>query len=81
MTTTATQLAALQLDQLRATAGSTVPRCTAAGFASGGPVTRQHVTLSWTVEGNSLRTVRVIARYPTGGGPVRTDTLATTIAC
>jgi type IV pilus assembly protein PilV len=81
MSTAATQQAARELDRLRAAAGATSPRCMSASFASGGPVVRQNVTLSWTVSGTSLRTVRVIASYPIGPGTRRVDTLTTTIAC
>jgi prepilin-type N-terminal cleavage/methylation domain-containing protein len=79
--TVATQLATLQLDQLRAAAGSTTPRCNSGNFASGGPVIRQNVTMNWTVTGTFRREVRVIFTYPTGGGASRTDSLATIIPC
>lgn len=81
MATIASQLGQFQIDRLRAEAGTTVPRCTSANFASGGPIVRQNVTLTWTVTGNTIRQVRVIATYPIGGGATRTDTLATVVAC
>lgn len=79
--TIATQLATLQLDQLRAAAGSTTPRCINGAFASGGPVIRQNVTMNWQVTGTIRRDVRVIFTYPLGGGASRTDTLATIVPC
>jgi prepilin-type N-terminal cleavage/methylation domain-containing protein len=79
--TIATQLATLQLDQLRAEAGTTSPRCAAVSLSSGGPVIRQNVTMIWTVTGTARREARVVFTYPTGRGASRTDTLATIIPC
>jgi prepilin-type N-terminal cleavage/methylation domain-containing protein len=74
------QLATLQVEALRASAYSTTPRCTA--LANGGPVTTDHVTLSWTVTVTPTggRTVNVSAFYATGRGS-RTEVLTTYIEC
>ena len=49
--TLAAQAASRRVEILRLAANSTTPRCTAAGFANGGPVTANGVTESWTVPG------------------------------
>ena len=81
--TVASQVALRRADMLRAVANSTVPRCTAAAFASSGAaVSTMNVTESWVVPATgSLRVVQVITTYPIGRGKTKTDTLATSIAC
>jgi Tfp pilus assembly protein PilV len=75
------QAASQRLEVLRTAAYSTTPRCTAAAFASGGPVTVNGRTESWTVSvGGRVRTVQVSVTYRTAGGP-RTSTLQTRIEC
>jgi prepilin-type N-terminal cleavage/methylation domain-containing protein len=73
------QLATQRAEMLRLKAYSTTPRCTA--LANGGPVTTEHVTLSWTVAVTGTgRTVNVSASYATGRGS-RTEVLTTYIEC
>ncbi|HEX9166417.1 MAG TPA: prepilin-type N-terminal cleavage/methylation domain-containing protein [Gemmatimonadales bacterium] len=83
MATQATQLSNMRMEQLRATARSTQPPCTAAGFASSGAATvSQGVTITWVVPATGAsRRVRVIASYPIGRGRTRTDTLITLVRC
>jgi prepilin-type N-terminal cleavage/methylation domain-containing protein len=81
MDTRAAQLATQQAEALRLMAYSTTPRCTA--LANGGPVTTDHVTLSWTVAVAATgtgRDVNVSASYATVRG-VRTEVLTTYIEC
>lgn len=75
-------IASRRLETLRAAAHSTSPRCsTAAGFASGGPVTAGGVTESWVVPPTGrVRTVQVNVTYRTARGP-RTASLQTRIEC
>lgn len=81
--TQATQLANLRMEQLRGLSRSTVPPCTAAGFASSGSaVVAQGVTMTWVVPTTGVsRRVRVITTYGIGRGRTRTDTLLTLISC
>jgi prepilin-type N-terminal cleavage/methylation domain-containing protein len=81
--TQATQLANLQMEQLRALSRSTAVPCAAAGFASSGAtVVAQNVSISWVVPATGAsRRVRVITQYPLGRGRTRTDTLLTLISC
>lgn len=81
--TQAAQVANLAMDRLRSAASSTAPGCTSVGFASSAAAsTQQGVTLNWVVPASgSLRTVRVIVRYPIGRGRTKTDTLASSVAC
>ena len=79
--TRAAQLATQQVEVLRLTAYSTTPRCTA--LAGGGPVTTDHVTLSWTVAVAATgtgRDVNVSATYATVKG-AHTEVLTTYIEC
>jgi type IV pilus assembly protein PilV len=75
------QAASRRIEVLRRAAYSTAPRCTAGAFASGGPVTSNGVTESWTVPTvGRVRNVRVNVTYGTARG-IRTDTLQTRIEC
>jgi prepilin-type N-terminal cleavage/methylation domain-containing protein len=79
--TRAAQLTTLQVEALRLAAYSTTPRCTA--LADGGPVTTDHITLSWTVTVSATgtgRNVTVTASYATGRG-THTEVLTTQIEC
>jgi type IV pilus assembly protein PilV len=79
--TSVAQAASQRLEMLRAVAYSTNPRCTAAGFASGGPVTSDGRTVSWTVSAaGRVRTVQVNVTYRTAGGS-RTSSLQSRIEC
>ena len=79
--TRAVQAASQRLENLRLAAYSTTPRCTAAGFASGGPATANSVTTSWVVpNAGATRTVTVSMSYATPRG-TRTETLTTIIEC
>lgn len=70
-----------RVELLRAAAASTAPRCQAAGFSSGGPVTSDALTESWVVSASgAVRRVRVSVNYVTVHG-VRTAVLETAIAC
>lgn len=81
--TQATQLANLRMEQLRAISRSTLPPCTAAGFASSAAaVVSQGVTITWVVPATGAsRRVRVITTYGIGRGRTRTDTLLTLMNC
>jgi prepilin-type N-terminal cleavage/methylation domain-containing protein len=83
MATRAGQAATRKMEQLRLAAYSTSPRCTAAGFASGGPeVTTQAVTRSWVVPAfGKVRNVLVVVSFKTTRGGAHTDTLNTVIEC
>jgi prepilin-type N-terminal cleavage/methylation domain-containing protein len=75
------QIASGRLEALRAAAYSTSPRCTAGGFATGGPVTSGVVTESWVVPANGrVRSVQVSVTYRTARGP-RTASIQTRIEC
>ena len=79
--TRAAQLAESRMEHLRLVAGSTVPRCIAAEFADGGPLSSQAVTERWEVgAGGAIRQMRVIVSYPIPGG-THADTLHTRIDC
>jgi prepilin-type N-terminal cleavage/methylation domain-containing protein len=79
--TRAVQVASQRLENLRLAAYSTTPRCTAVGFASGGPVTANSVTTSWVVpNAGATRTVTVTVSYATPRG-TRSETLTTIIKC
>jgi prepilin-type N-terminal cleavage/methylation domain-containing protein len=79
--TRAAQVASRRLETLRLAAHSTSPRCTAAGFANGGPVTTSNVTESWVVPAvGKVRTVQVNVSYRTVQG-ARTASLQTRIEC
>ncbi len=79
--THAAVLAANRVEMLRLAAGSTTPRCSAAEFASGGPVIENGLTQSWTVTpSGTVRRVRVTVTYLTVKG-IRSAELETTVAC
>jgi prepilin-type N-terminal cleavage/methylation domain-containing protein len=79
--TRAAQVASRRLETLRLAAYSTSPRCTAAGFISGGPASTSGVTESWVVPGaGKVRTVQVNVTYRTVQG-ARTASLQTRIEC
>jgi hypothetical protein len=81
--TAALGLASSKAEELRATAASTHPSCTAAAFASSAsPTIINGVTLSWEVPTSGpQRTILVISRYQYGRGMSHTDTLTTYIGC
>ena len=79
--TRAAQTASRRIEKLRLAAYSTTPRCTAASFANGGPVTTNGVTESWTVPvAGKVRSVQVNVTYRTVRG-ARTASLQTRIEC
>ena len=79
--TRAAQVASGRLETLRMAAYSTSPRCTAVGFANGGPVTTSNVTESWVVPTvGKVRSVQVNVTYRTVQG-TRTASLQTRIEC
>lgn len=79
--TRAAQAAARRVEALRLAAFSTTPRCTAAAFASGGPVMDGGVSESWVVPpAGRVRWVRVTVTYLTVRGP-RSASLETGIEC
>ena len=79
--TRAAQVASRRIETLRLAAYSTSPRCTAAGFISGGPATTSNVTESWVVPAvGKVRTVQVNVTYRTVQGS-RTASLQTRIEC
>jgi prepilin-type N-terminal cleavage/methylation domain-containing protein len=78
--TRAAQAASRRMESLRLVADAP-PRCTGAGFRSGGPVISGGMTESWQVPGTGkLRHVRVTVTYLTIRGP-RTAVLETRMAC
>jgi prepilin-type N-terminal cleavage/methylation domain-containing protein len=82
MSTRAGQRATRKMEELRLAAYSTSPRCTAAGFASGGPVTTEGVTRSWVVPTTGkVRNVQVTVSFKTTRGNTHTDVLNTLIEC
>jgi hypothetical protein len=69
------------MEALRLAAGSTMPRCTAMDFASGGPLLGGGITESWVVPtAGRVRRVRVTVSYLTVRG-VRSAALETGIEC
>jgi prepilin-type N-terminal cleavage/methylation domain-containing protein len=79
--TRAAQVASRRMEALRLAAASSVPRCTAAAFTSGGPDIHDGVTESWVVpSAGKLRLVRVTVTYLTFRGP-RSAALQTGIEC
>jgi Tfp pilus assembly protein PilV len=79
--TRAAQVASRRIETLRLAAYSTSPRCTAAGFISGGPATTSNVTESWVVPTvGKVRSVQVNVTYRTVQG-TRTASLQTRIEC
>ena len=83
ISTEAVQLATRRMDRLRAASRETTTPCTSSRFSSSVVATTSAgVTTWWDVPASGwLRTVRVFASYPVGGGRTRVDTLATTISC
>jgi prepilin-type N-terminal cleavage/methylation domain-containing protein len=74
-------VASRRLEALRVAAYSTSPRCTSAGFTSGGPVTTGTITENWVVPpAGRVRNVQVSVTYRTARGP-RTASLQTRIEC
>jgi Tfp pilus assembly protein PilV len=79
--TRAAQIASRRMEALRLAASSSVPRCTAREFASGGPVLAGNITESWLVPASGrLRRVRVTVSYLTVRG-LRSAALETGIEC
>ena len=79
--THAAHMASRRMEALRLAAASSSPRCTAAAFASGGPVIHNGITESWVVPAaGKLRLVRVTVTYLTVRGP-RSAGLETGIEC
>jgi prepilin-type N-terminal cleavage/methylation domain-containing protein len=79
--TRAALAASRRIELLRLAAGSTTPRCTSSGFASGGPITEEGLTQSWTVNPSGvLRRIRVTVTYLTVRG-LRAAELETEIQC
>jgi prepilin-type N-terminal cleavage/methylation domain-containing protein len=79
--TRAALAASRRAEALRLAAYSTTPRCTAAAFASGGPVIDGGISESWVVPpAGPLRRVRVTVTYLTVRGP-RSASLETGIGC
>ena len=73
--------AARRVELLRASAATTTPRCSAATFASGGPVLADGMSESWVVTpAAAVRRVRVTVSYLTVRG-VRSAVLETAVAC
>jgi len=79
--TRAAQAASRRMETLRLAAYATSPRCTDAGFASGGPVLSGGMTESWLVPpAGRVRKVRVTITYLTARGS-REAMLETAVAC
>lgn len=79
--TRAAHAATRRMETLRLAAHATAGRCTAAAFASGGPLLSEGLVESWEVPASGrLRRVRVTIGYLTVGGP-RKAMLETDIAC
>jgi prepilin-type N-terminal cleavage/methylation domain-containing protein len=79
--TRAAQVASRRLEMLRLVAYSTSPRCTAAGFTNGGPVTTSGITESWAVPATGkVRNIQVNVTYRTVQGS-RTASLQSRIGC
>ena len=75
------QASSRRVEALRLSALSTIPHCTAVSFASGGPVSANGLTESWTVSAaGKVRSVQVNVTYRTVRGP-RTASLQTRIEC
>jgi prepilin-type N-terminal cleavage/methylation domain-containing protein len=75
------QAASQRLELLRLAAYSTTPRCTAGSFATGGPVTANGLTESWTVPAaGKVRNVQVNITYRIPRG-TRTASVQTRIEC
>jgi prepilin-type N-terminal cleavage/methylation domain-containing protein len=75
------QVASRRIETLRLAAASTTPRCTAASFANGGPVSADGITETWTVPAaGKVRSVQVNVSYRTARGP-RNASVLTRIEC
>jgi prepilin-type N-terminal cleavage/methylation domain-containing protein len=75
------QAASRRIEMLRLSANSTAPRCTAGTFVSGGPVTANGLTESWSVPINGkVRSVQVNVTYRTARG-TRSASLQSRIEC
>jgi prepilin-type N-terminal cleavage/methylation domain-containing protein len=75
------QTASRRIETLRLLAASTTPRCTAGSFVSGGPVSANGLTETWTVPAaGKVRSIQVNVSYRTVRGP-RTASLLTRIGC
>jgi prepilin-type N-terminal cleavage/methylation domain-containing protein len=75
------QASSRRIETLRLSALSTTPHCTAGTFISGGPVTANGLTESWTVPAaGKVRSVQVNVTYRTVRGP-RTASILTRIEC
>jgi prepilin-type N-terminal cleavage/methylation domain-containing protein len=73
--------ASRRVEMLRQAAHSSTPRCTAADFASGGPLIQDGLTESWTITpAGPVRRVRVTVTYLTVQG-TRSAVLETAVAC
>jgi prepilin-type N-terminal cleavage/methylation domain-containing protein len=79
--TRAAETATRRIEALRLVAWSTTPRCTAGGFASGGPQTVNGVRERWIVTlVGSVGTVTDTVTHRTARG-THTDVLSTQIEC
>lgn len=79
--TRAAQVAMRRIETLRAAALSSTPRCSAGGFASGGPQVTDRVTESWVVPAaGAVRTITVTVTHRRARG-THTDVLTTRIEC
>jgi prepilin-type N-terminal cleavage/methylation domain-containing protein len=79
--TQAAETATLRIERLRLAAYSTTPRCTAGGFASGGPVTVKGMRERWIVDAaGSVRRVTDTVTHRTARGTHK-DVLTTFIQC
>lgn len=73
--------ASSRMEMLRSAAASTIPRCTAPSFVSGGPTRVDGASQSWVVPpAGAVRRVRVTVGYLTVQGS-RSAVLETEIAC
>jgi prepilin-type N-terminal cleavage/methylation domain-containing protein len=79
VSTQAVQAISQRMEQLRATAYSTSPNCTA--LANGSSTSANGIVTTWTITtSGELRTIRVRVDYPTTGGG-DSDTVSTIIRC
>ena len=79
--TRAAETATRRIESLRLLAWSTTPRCTAGGFASGGPITVNSIRERWIVTvAGSVGTVTDTVTHRTARG-THTDVLSTRIEC
>jgi Tfp pilus assembly protein PilV len=75
------QVASRRIETLRLAAASTTPRCIAASFANGGPVSADGITETWTVPAvGKVRSIQVNVSYRTARGP-RNASVMTRIEC